>query len=175
MRKKGIFLLGLCFFQSIYSITMINFSKQLVVIYKVLNPLTVTVDTPEKMVVKAGNQSFKYSDSVASKKKIGIKVEAPYYKRDEILDLVYATATLKMQDNGNFYLTSADGTKIKGRGYFPSVGEKAVIQTLPLYTTTVNGKYEARTEVDAVFNEDNSEMKLGEYSGVLKIDVTYGE
>lgn len=175
MKKKIIFLLGFCFFQNLYSITMINFSKQLVVIYKVLNPLTVSVDVPEKMVVKAGNQSFKYSDSIASKRKIGIKVEAPYYNRDEILDLVYATATLRMRNKGNFDLIGNNGTKIKGRGFFPSVGENATEKVLPLYTTTLNGKYEARTEIDAVFNENNSEMKLGEYSGVLTIDVTYGE
>ena len=175
MKKCIIFLFGLCFFQNIYSITMINFSKQLVVIYKVLNPLTVTVDTPEKMVVKSGRQSFKYSDSIVSQKKIQIKVEAPYYDRDEILDQVYATATLRMQNDGKFDLVGKDGSKIKGRGFFPSISEYATVKVLPLYTTTINGKYEARTEIDAVFNEDNSEMKLGEYSGVLTIDVTYGE
>lgn len=175
MKKGTVFLLGLCFWQNIYSTTKINFSKQLVVIYKVLNPLSVTVETPEKMTVKSGDQVFRYSDVIASKKKIGIKVEAPYHARDEILDRVYGTAKLQMQNSGNFELISTDGSKIKGRGFFAPISEQATEQILPLYTTSSSGKYEARTEVDAVFNEERSVMKLGQYSGVLKIDVTYGE
>ena len=175
MRKRIIFLLALYFWQNVYSITKINFSKQLVVIYKVLNPLKVTVETPEKMTVRSGNQIFKYSDVVASRKKIGIKVEAPYHARDEILDKVYGTATLTMQNSGNFDLIEKNGTKIKGRGFFSSGGNQDVKQVLPLYTSTSSGKYEARTEIDAIFNEDQTTMKLGEYRGVLKIDVTYGE
>lgn len=174
--KKGVIILLVIFFcKIIYSATHINFTKQLVVVYKVLNPLTVTVEMPEKMTVKSGNQSFKYSEIIESKKRIGIKVAAPYHARDEILDKVYGTATLRMQNGGKFELTSDEGNKIKGRGFFPSVSETATEEVLPLYTTTSSDKYEARTEVDAVFNEDKAMMKLGKYKGVLRIDVTYGE
>lgn len=175
MKKIMFFLIGICIWKNLYSITRINFSKQLVVIYKVLNPLSVTVETPEKMTVKSGDQVFKYSEVTPSKKRVAIKVEAPYHARDEILDRVYGTAKLKMQNNGNFELVSKNGSKIKGRGFFPSISEQAIEQILPLYTTSSSGKYEARTEIDAIFNEERSNMKLGEYSGVLRIDVTYGE
>lgn len=175
MKRITLFFISFCLCKNLYSVTTINFSKQLVVIYKVLNPLSVTVEIPEKMTVKSGDQAFKYSDVTASKKKIGVKVEAPYHARDEILDRVYGTAKLRMQNNGNFELVSTDGSKIKGRGFFSSVSEQAIEQTLPLYTTSSSGKYEARTEVDAMFNEERNVMKLGQYSGVLRIDVTYGE
>lgn len=175
MKKIMFFLIGICIWKNLYSTTRMNFSKQLVVIYKVLNPLSVTVETPEKMTVKSGDQVFKYSEVTPSKKRVTIKVEAPYHERDAILDRVYGTAKLKMQNNGNIELVSKNGNKIKGRGFFPLGSEQAIEQILPLYTTSSSGKYEARTEVDAIFNEERSTMKLGEYSGVLTIDVTYGE
>ena len=175
MKKGIIFLLGFFLWQNIYSVTNINFSRQLVVIYKVLNPLSVTVDPVEKMTVKSGTQVFRYSEVISSKRKIGIKVEAPYHERDDILDRVYGTATLTMQNDGKFDLRSTDGKIVKGRGFFSLISDSATKQILPLYTSTSSGKYEARTEVDAIFNEEQKEMKLGEYSGVLSIDVTYGE
>lgn len=178
MQKIKIKILALFLISTIgYAKTVINFSKQLVVIYKVLNPLRVTVDPVEKMTVKSGTQQFKYSETVDSKKKIGIKIEAPYNTRDEILDKIYGTATLQMHNNGIFDMVDVgDSSKIiKGRGFFPNEGETVSKQTLSLYNTSFKDKYEARTEVDVIFNEENNLMKLGTYSGVLRIDVTYGE
>lgn len=175
MKKKflliSIFLLSM----STYSKTVINFSKQLVVIYKVLSPLKVTVEPTEKMVVKSGTQSFKYSETVASKQYIGIKIEAPYNERDEILDRIYGTATIELVNGGKFSLRDSSGEEIQGRGYFPSQGENSFKQVLPLYNTSFANKYEARTEVDAIFNEEQKMMKLGTYKGVLTVNVTYGD
>lgn len=178
MKSIKLIFLSVCLFTSTsYAKTIINFSKQLVVIYKVLNPLKVTVEPTEKMTVKRGTQKFKYSDSIDSRKKIEIKIEAPYNTRDEILDKIYGTATLQMQNNGIFDMVDiTDKNKIiKGKGFFVNGGEGVSKQVLSLYNTSFKDKYEARTEIDAIFNEENKMMELGTYSGVLRIDVTYGE
>lgn len=173
MKKVAIFLLGLCFCQKLYPITTINFTKQLVVIYKVLDPLSVIVDKPEKMVVKAGNQTFRYSEVVSSRSPLNIKIETPYNERDEILDQIYGTATLELENNGNFNLTdSLTNNTIKGRGFFSNNTSHL---TLPLYNASTPNKYQASTTVDAVFNEDKKEMLMGNYKGVLRLNVTYGE
>ncbi len=176
MRKK-IFLICLLYLsQAIYSVTNINFTKQLVVIYKVLNPLSVVVDKPEKMIVKSSKESFKYSDVVQSRSPLNVKIEAPYNVRDEILDKIYGTATLTLENQGNFELKKIDDNSeiIKGRGFFPSEGEKKYQMILPLNDGSAVNKYQASTTIDAVFNEEKTEMLMGNYKGVLILDVTYG-
>lgn len=174
MKKVIIFLLGLYFCQSLYSRTTVNFTKELVVIYKILNPLTVTVDKPEKMVVKAGNQIFRYSETVSSKVPLNIRIEAPYNVRDGILDQIYGTATLELENNGKFDLTDGSTNNvIKGRGFF--LDNVSHLLNLKLESTESLRKYHGLVTVDAVFNEDGSEMLMGNYKGVLRLNVTYGK
>lgn len=45
---------------------------------------------------------------------------------------------------------------------------------LPLNDASAANKYQASTTIDAVFNEDKKEMVMGNYKGVLILDVTYG-
>lgn len=176
MRKKIFLICLICLAQGLYSVTNINFTKQLVVIYKVLNPLSVIVDKPEKMIMKSSKESFKYSDVVQSRAPLNVKIEAPYNIRDEILDKIYGTATLTLRDQGNFELKKVDDNSkvIRGRGFFPSEGEKSHQMILPLYDASAANKYQASTTIDAVFNEDKTEMLMGNYKGVLILDVTYG-
>lgn len=174
MKKYIIFLLGFCLWKEIYPITTINFTRQLVVIYKVLDPLSVIVDSPEKMVVRAGNQTFKYSEVTSSRAPLNIKIETPYKQRDEILDQIYGTATLELENKGEFVLVDekASNNTIRGRGFF--VSNSASQLTLPLYNASTPDKYQASTVVDAIFNEDKNEMLMGNYRGVLILNVTYG-
>lgn len=160
-----------------FSITTFNFNNQLVVIYKVLNPLVVEVTQTEKMQIRSSQDTFKYSDVIPSKKKIGVTVKAPYNERDLILDKIYGTARLELENRGEFELTDTKDPqkKIDGRGFFPSVGEDAYMITLPLFNATVQNRYEESTEIDAFFNEKKNTMLMGTYKGVLKLNVTYGE
>lgn len=168
---------------SIYShtATKFNFSKQLVVIYKILDPLSVIVDKPEKMIVKKGNQVFRYSEVTSSHTPLKITIEAPYNVRDEILDKIYGTATLELRNNGEFELINIDPKEsdnlqsIGGRGFFPEVGIDSHKMTLSLYAPTIPNKYQASTTVDAIFNERKDNMTMGTYRGVLILDVTYGD
>ena len=173
MQKKFILILLICFWQKVYPITTMNFTKQLVVIYKVLDPLKVVVQQPEKMFMKSGNQEFRYSEVATSKSPLSIKIEAPYNKRDEILDRIYGTATLELESNGNFDLIDKNNSNniIKGRGFFSNDTSHLI---LPLYNASAPDKYQTSTTVDAIFNEDMREMKMGSYKGVLKLNVTYG-
>ena len=172
MNKKNILIIFILLSLYTYSATSFNFTKQLVVIYKVLEPLSVIVDKPEKMIVKKGTQSFKYSE-VASLGPLNIKIEAPYNERDEILE----TATLELQNNGTFELieTTNSDLKIDGQGFFPAEGESSYKMVLSLYNASVSNKYQASTTVDVVFNKNNKEMLMGTYKGVLILDVTYGD
>ena len=176
MNKKNILIIFILLSLYTYSATSFNFTKQLVVIYKVLEPLSVIVDKPEKMIVKKGTQSFKYSE-VASLGPLNIKIEAPYNERDEILDKIYGTATLELQNNGAFELieTTNSDLKIDGQGFFPAEGESSYKMVLSLYNASVSNKYQASTTVDVVFNKNNKEMLMGTYKGVLILDVTYGD
>lgn len=166
----------LCLSKGIFSVTNINFTKQLVVIYKVLNPLSVVVDKPEKMIVKSSKETFKYSSVIQSRAPLNVKIEAPYKVRDEILDKIYGTATLVLRNHGNFELKKIDDASniVKGRGFFPSKGEQIYEMVLPLNDASAANKYQASTTIDAVFNEDKKEMAMGSYKGVLILDVTYG-
>lgn len=161
----------------IFSITTFNFDNQLVVIYKVLNPLVVEVDQTEKMKVTSSRNTFRYSEIVPTRKKIGVTVKAPYNERDLILDKIYGTAKLELENNGSFELVEIKDSqkKIDGRGFFVSGGKESSIITLPLFNASVQNRYEQRTEIDAIFNERGEEMLMGTYKGVLKLNVTYGE
>lgn len=176
MRKEKIFIIFILMSIYTYSATNFNFNKQLIVIYKVLDPLSVIVDTPEKMIVKKGTQSFKYSE-VTSSGPLNIKIEAPYNTRDKILDKIYGTATLELQNAGIFELieTTNPNLKIDGQGFFPTEGESSYRLSLPLDHATIPNTYQAATTVDAIFNKNNKVMLMGKYKGVLILDVTYGD
>lgn len=120
MRKRCFLIYIFYLAQGLYSTTNINFTKQLVVIYKVLNPLSVVVDKPEKMIIKSSKDTFKYSSVTQSRAPLNVKIEAPYKVRDEILDKIYGTATLVLRNYGNFELKKIDDSSntIKGRGFF---------------------------------------------------------
>lgn len=158
-----------------YSATKINFSKQLVVIYKVLDPLSVRVDTPEKMTVRKGNETFRYSQVVQSRTPLNVQISAPYNSRDEILDEIYGTAKLELRNRGEFELKELQNPnfKIKGKGFFGSAEDEYQIN-LPLYNATTPNMYQASAQIDAIFNSDKEEMLMGTYKGVLILDVTYG-
>ena len=161
----------------VYPITKINYAKQLVVLYNVLDPLIVEVDPPEKMVVRSGREKFRYSQITPSKKPLNVKVEAPYKDRDLILDTIYGTATLELLDNGKFDLKKIDDPSkvINGKGFFSEIGENTSKMKLDLFKSTVANKYQAFTKIDAIFNENQEEMLMGRYKGVMILNVTYGE
>lgn len=169
-------LLGLSILWSqTYSATIFNTANHVVVIYKILDPLTVSADKPEKLTVSASNREpFKYTSSSTSKKPINIKIERPYNTRDNILDAIFSKATLEIQSQGNFELTETkDNTKkIGGRGFF--IDSKSHRTVVPLNSGGGSSRYQGSADLDVIFNEKKEKIELGIYKGVLKVDVLYG-
>ena len=54
-------------------------------------------------------------------------------------------------------------------------GENTSKMKLELFNSNVANKYQASTKIDAIFNEDQDEMLMGTYKGVMILNVTYGE
>lgn len=149
--------------------------KKLFVVYKALDPLSISIEQPEKITVKSGTESFRYSEMNQSKSKIKVGVKAPYMRgADDILDTVYGTVTFNLVNGGNFSLNSPEGKSFQGRGFIVDGPSELDRKVLPLTRTSSSMEYTGNIEIDAIFNESNQNVTLGNYSGTLKLEVRYG-
>lgn len=168
-----------------------NYDKNLVVLYKVLDPLIVTVDKPQKIVIPAIQKTYKYSEYSQGNRKLQVKVETPFNKGmiDDILRKVYEKVYFKLQNEGNFDLNytgkkdkETENTVIKGKGYFVDnkVGATENLKKVQIekdFASTVNSeqnKFSTTTEIDAEFTIDKENIPMGVYTGTLKLDVWFG-
>lgn len=157
----------------------------LVVLYKVLDPLIVEVEQPERIVIPASNGSYRYSNYSKSRRPLTVKVSAKYNKDkvDDILRKIYERVYFKLDNNGDFELTNKKygDKKIKGKGYFIDSEAKAT-ETNKLseidkeFSGSVGAeKFNATTQVDADFIiNDITNTPMGEYQGTLMLDVWFG-
>lgn len=163
------------FYIKTYAVTLFNTANHVVVIYKILDPLTVTVDKPEKLTVSgASMEPFTYSKTSLGKKPINIKVSRPFNNRDNILDAIFSKVTLEIQNQGVFELTEIKDTKkkLKAKGYFSDTKDYKTI--IPLSAGGGHNKYEGDANLDVEFNNGREKIELGTYKGVLRVDVLYG-
>lgn len=190
--KKAIFFLFILISSIGYSKTMWkgnNYDKNLVVLYKALDPLIVKVDEPKRIIIPAKRNTYKYSEYSSDHRKLKVDVSTSYNKDqiDSILRKVYENVYFKLQNDGNFDLThvkkeneKVENVTIKGKGYFVdnSVSatdkEKKSEITKPFSSSVVGNKFSATTEIDAEFTVDNDNIPMGVYTGTLKLDVWFG-
>lgn len=188
MMKKIIFIFFILIFSFSYSQTHwsgTNYQNSLVVLYKALDPLIVTVDQPQKIIIPASRGTYKYSLYSQSKRTLNVKVTAQYNKDkiDDILRKVYERVYFKLQNNGEFDLIHKDQNdkKIKGKGFFVDNDSNAsetnkLSEINKAFAGSVGDeKFSATTEIDAEFTiDDVSNVPMGVYSGTLKLDVWFG-
>ena len=160
------------------------YNDSLVILYKVLDPLIVQVDTPSRIKLPALDGVYKYSEKSDTQKPLRVVVKADYTKEriDDILRKVYEKVHFKLQDSGEFYLKNDNNPdkKIKGNGYFidKEVGATAVNKMNEIdkeFAGSVGSeKFSAETEIDVDFTvSDGKNLPRGIYTGTLKLDVWF--
>lgn len=184
--KKMIFIFFMLI--SCFSYTQTHWKGEdspLVILYKALDPLIVTVEQPDKIIIPASKGTYKYSLYSQSKKPLSVKVAAKYNENtvDNILRKVYERAYFRLRDNGNFELLHKEqkDKKIKGKGYFID-DEVQATETKKLYEinkefagSVGHNKFSTTTQIDVDFIiDDTNNAPMGVYNGTLKLDVWFG-
>lgn len=182
MMKKILLMLFLIISSLSYSATnwKPKHNKKIIVIYKVLDPLIVEVDKPQKIVVPATETTFKYSDYSSSKRKLDVKVKASYTGTvDRILAKIYERVYFKLENEGKFELThtTEKDKKISGKGYFVDAGipetQKKTTHDKEFITNLQGNTFSASTQIDAEFTKEK-DLPMGVYQGTLRLDVWFG-
>lgn len=163
--------------ESIWSVTSKN---PIVIVYKVLDPLVVTVEQPEKIVVPAGVTTFKYSEYSKNKKKLNVRVKSSYTGHvDNILRKIYERVHFELQNGGMFDLIheKEKSKKIIGKGYFVDgglapEGEKKTYYNKEFSNNLVVDSFNASTQIDVEFNKEAT-LPMGIYTGTLKLNVWF--
>lgn len=158
-------------------------NKKLTVIYKVLHPLIVNIEEPEKLIINRSEENFTYSKKNERKAPILVTVKAPYNQEsyDEILRKIYETVYFKLEDDGIFNLVHIDDNsmKISAEAYFIddiyTLGRNKVKEYYKPFSSNTSGKeFITTTTIDVDFKNDPSRNKLGLYKGSLKLNVWFG-
>lgn len=159
-------------------------NENLVILYKVLDPLIVTIDAPQKIILPAVKGTYRYSEKSKSQRPLRVVVKADYTKSqvDNILRKVYEKVYFRLQGNGDFDLVNRDemSKKIQGKGYFIDSESGATVNNkLSEINKSFAGsvgaeKFSAETEIDADFIiNDPANVPMGLYTGTLKLDVWF--
>lgn len=152
----------------------------IIVIYKVLDPLIVKVDQPDKIVVPANITNFKYSEYSENKRKLNVIVESPYTGPiDKVLEKIYEKVHFQLESSGNFELIhdKEKNKKIIGKGYFidgdlATETEKKSYYSKGFSNNLVGNSFKASTQIDVDFNKEK-DAPMGVYKGVLKLNVWF--
>ena len=170
-------------------ITIISYSEvkwdgedgRVTIIYKIVDPLIVEVEQPQKLVIGANQKKFTYSEASKRKKALLVTVKSPYNQVDELLRKIYETVYFKLDNNGEFKLTNEKTTKeISGKGYFidneaQATRDKKVTEISKPFANRVNGNgFSVTTGVDADFTLPEEEVPMGVYKGTLYLNVWFG-
>lgn len=180
MKKNLIFLLFLL--ASMFSYSDVKWNGEdgrIRIIYKIVDPLIVTVDTPKKMTVSANQKTFTYSGVTNDHKPLLVTVKSSYNKVDDILRKIYETVYFELPNDGKFTLTNQNTQKvIQGEGYFVdgTIGRATKTKNLSKpFINTVNGtNFTATTHIDSEFTLPEGDVPMGVYTGTLKLNVWFG-
>lgn len=158
-------------------------NQKISIIYKIVDPIIVNVDIPERITVSSGQKNFTYSHMVKDKRMITVKVNAPYNPSmiDNVLRAIYERVYFSLQNNGEFDLkNSTEQAIIKGKGYFVDSNE-GILATAKRtsydkeFANNVSGtNFYTTTQIDADFTMGQENMPMGVYTGTLKLDVWFG-
>lgn len=151
------------------------------IIYKIVDPLLVEVETPKRLIVSATQKEFTYSKMTETKQPLLVTVKSPYNTVDDILRKIYENVYLELQDNGVYTLRNDTTTKvIAGKGYFidTEVGATAETKTTQLvkqFANRVSGtNFSVTTNIDSDFVLPEGEVPMGVYKGTLYLNVWFG-
>lgn len=173
-------------------ITIISYSDvkwegedgRVTIIYKIVDPIIVDVEQPQKLIVSANQKKFTYSEVNRDKKRINVRINAPYNQNhsiDSILRAIYEKVYLELQNDGKFELQNEKKSQniIKGKGYFVDNEAKVMSKDKQTFyskefSNRVNGnKFYTTSQIDADFEMDEN-MPMGVYKGTLKLNVWFG-
>lgn len=151
------------------------------IIYKIVDPLIVEVEQPQRLVIGANQKKFTYSEASKKKKPLLVTVRSPYNQVDELLRKIYETVYFELGNRGEFKLVNEKTTKeINGQGYFidnegKATRDKKVTELSKPFANRVNGNgFSVTTGVDADFTLPEGEVPMGVYKGTLHLNVWFG-
>lgn len=184
MRK--IYILSLFLVLAIFSysnnVTWTGDSGKITIIYKVVDPLIVTVEQPEKLTVSANQKTFTYSDMTKSKKPLLVTVKTTYNSGtvDDILRKIYEIVYFELEKTGKFELTNGTNPElITGQGYFIDSQANATKNTKltainkPFANNVGGDTFSTTTEIDVDFTLPDGEVPMGLYTGTLRLNVWF--
>lgn len=157
-----------------------NDKKTITIVYKILEPLIVNIEKPEKIIARRNEKEFSYSSKKG--KPLLVTVEAPYNNGtiDDILRKVYEKVYFKLEEEGNFYLENKEESsyRILAKGYFVDSNIVNKNSKVTYYYKDFPSKVEGNSfytttgiDVDFYINND---IPLGVYEGTLKLNVWFG-
>lgn len=153
------------------------------IMYKLLDPLIVTVEQPTKIKTNTLNREFTYS-SKNNGHRIKVNVRAPYNDGviDNYLREIYKNVYFELEKQGEFDLnntTKKDALPIKGKGYFvdESSGvyakDKKTFYTKEFSNRVSGNAFVSSTEIDVDFKLPDGEVPMGVYKGTLTLNVWF--
>lgn len=158
-------------------------SGKISIIYKIVDPLIVTVEEPEKLIVSANQKTFTYSKMSSKKAPLVVKVTSSYNQNtiDEILRKIYETVYFQLQNGGKFELKNgAEQKVITGNGYFvdsqvtATEGAKLTEISKPFSSTVSGNTFSTTTGIDVDFTLPDGDVPMGIYRGTLYLNVWFG-
>lgn len=156
---------------------------KLTVVYKIVDPIIVDVDKPKKITVTSNQQSFSYSQMNGDNSKIEVRVTVPYNSGevDDILRAIYERVHFRLQNSGKFDLVLDKNTSeiIQGQAYFidnaagATTTNKKTEYFKDFSNTVAGNQFYTTSQIDVDFTTTKSEMPMGIYRGILKLDVWF--
>ena len=77
---------------------------RLTIIYKIIDPLIVDVEQPQKLVIGSNKKNFTYSEVSKTRKPLLVTVKSSYNEIDELLRKIYETVYFELPNMGEFKL-----------------------------------------------------------------------
>lgn len=154
---------------------------RLTIIYKIIDPLIVDVEQPQKLVIGSNKKNFTYSEVSKTRKPLLVTVKSSYNEIDELLRKIYETVYFELPNMGEFKLKNEkNNAEIIGKGYFidNEVGANRSNQRTEIskpFSNRVNGAtFSTTTNIDANFTLPEGEVPMGVYKGSLHLNVWFG-
>lgn len=153
------------------------------VLYKILDPLIVTVEDPVRLRASSLDKQFTYSSKNGGRP-LKVTVKAPYIKDsiDTYLRKVYELVYFELADNGKFDLINNKkvDSKIAAQGYFVdndvkiSAKEKKAFYYKKFTENVAGNNFNTTTGIDIEFTLPSGEIPMGVYTGDLILNVWFG-
>lgn len=174
-----LFITSLCFGKTVWH----GEDGRLNIMYKILDPLIVKVEKPNKIVTNTLNREFTYSSKNGGRK-IRVEVAAPYEqsKIDNYLREIYKYVYFELESQGKFKLTDkskVNSVIIEGEGYFIDENEriyakdKRTFYSKEFANRLTGNAFTSVTDIDVNFKLPEGDVPMGSYTGTLTLNVWF--